>query len=114
MRKMLTLAALTMAAAVIPNRADAKAAKCEITSSVGKYVGPCNFEALEGGFDFDIPKSLRGKLGTHLFHMEITSPGKGELYTDWVGGGREFEDNVVRQEANPACWAGEIWRVCIY
>lgn len=97
-----------------PMRAEAKAARCEVSSEGRKYVGPCNFDGYKGSFDFEIPKAAAAKFGTHLFHMDITSPGKGDFYTDWVGRGRKFEENMVREKKKPACWSGSLWRACIY
>jgi hypothetical protein len=31
-----------------------------------------------------------------------------------VGRGRQFEDNLIRDQQKPACWTGENWRICVY
>ena len=98
----------------VSSAANAKPARCEIKSYTNEYVGPCEFRASKGSFELDLPQSASGKFGTQFYYVEITSPGQGALYSDWVNRGRQFEESVERDPKKPACWVGEGWRVCVY
>ena len=116
MKKSIAILAAVCGLAAFSSSAEAKPAKCDITSKYNnaRYQGPCDFRAGKGNFEVDLPRVKGSKFGTQFYYVEITSQGQGELYSDWVGGGRQFEENLIRDRQKPACWAGENWRICVY
>jgi hypothetical protein len=63
----------------ISNAANAKAAKCEITSyRSDKYVGPWDFSSRKGGsFEAHLPKQAGETVFTR--YINITAPGRGVI-----------------------------------
>ena len=116
MKKLFMIAAAFSGLVLFSSAAEAKPAKCDITSKAinASYQGPCDFRAGKGNFEVDLPRASGSKFGTQFYYVEITSQGQGELYSDWVGRGRQFEENLIRDRQKPACWAGENWRICVY
>jgi hypothetical protein len=115
-KKSIAILAAACGLAVFSSSAEAKPAKCDITKKYNnaRYQGPCDFRAGKGNFEVDLPRAEGSKFGTQFYYVEITSQGQGELYSDWVGRGRQFEENLIRDRQKPACWAGENWRICVY
>jgi hypothetical protein len=115
-KKSLAVLTAVCGLAAFSSVAEAKPAKCDITNKYNnaRYQGPCDFRAGKGNFEVDLPRATGSKFGTQFYYVEITSQGQGELYSDWVGNGRQFEENLIRDRQKPACWAGENWRICVY
>jgi hypothetical protein len=92
--------------------AEAKPAKCDITSKAinARYQGPCDFKPSKGGsFELGIPDDAAYKLETMFpVYVEITAPGRGLLSI------YKWSEPIRRDAKQPACWVNTSYRICVY
>lgn len=116
MKKSLAIMAAVCGLAAFSSPAEAKAARCDITSNdVGRFVGSCYFTARKGGsFEIALPDEADEQVYTKYIYINITSAGRGRI--GGAGGtGRVSDWGAVQRDPNkPACWFGEWGRVCVY
>jgi hypothetical protein len=116
MKKSLIIGAAFSGLVILSSAAEAKPAKCDITSDgVGRYVGECDFVAKKGGsFSISLPPEADQEVYTKFIYINIVAPGRGRI--GGAGGmGRESDWGTVQRDAKkPACWFGEWGRVCVY
>lgn len=112
MMKSLALVAALCGLAAFSSAAEAKAARCDITSKQNnaRYQGPCDFNPSKGGsFELGVPDAAAEKLETMFpIYVEITSPGRGSLQI------YKWSEPIRRDPQQPACWANASYRICAY
>jgi hypothetical protein len=103
---------------LLPQAAQAKPARCEITPLLNgedRYVGPCEFVAKSGGsFSVKLPAKAADDLNISIVYVTVDSPGNGEIAVRGFMGNLNKWGIVRRDPKKPACWAGEWGRVCVY
>ncbi len=116
MKKLFIIGAAFSGLVTFSSAAEAKAARCDVTSNdVGRYVGGCDFTARKGGsFEIILPEEADEKVYTKYIYINITSAGRGRI--GGAGGMGKTSDwgTVQRDPKKPACWVGEWGRVCVY
>jgi hypothetical protein len=112
MKKSLIIAVAFSGLALFSSAAEAKPAKCDITSKAinARYQGPCDFKPSKGGsFELGVPDEAAYNLGTMFpVYVEITAPGRG-LLTIY-----KWSEPIRRDAKQPACWVNTSYRICVY
>jgi hypothetical protein len=106
--------AFSVFALALPTAANARPARCEITTTDGRYSGPCEFHPGKGGsFTLLLPDSAAPEIYTTAITLDVVSPGRGRVEAA-VTTGIDDWGIARRDERYPACWAGEGFRICAY
>lgn len=112
MKKSLAIMAAVCGLAAFSSSAEAKTARCDITSKANnaRYQGPCDFNPSKGGsFELGVPDEAAEKLETMFpVYVEVTAPGRGLLSI------YKWSDSIRRDPKQPACWVNTSYRICVY
>ena len=112
MKKSLAILAAACGLAAFSSPAEAKPARCDITSKFNnaRYQGPCDFSPSKGGsFDLGVPEDAAERLETMFpIFLEITSPGRGLLHI------YRSSEPIRRDPKQAACWVNTSYRICVY
>lgn len=102
--------------AFLATGAEARPARCQITSTGEKYRGKCDFmpEAGNGGFDIS-------PIGRQYFFSGIgpigvykTAKDRAEVRGLTKEGINSRWGEAVRSKSDPACWVGSDFKICVY
>ena len=96
--------------------AQAKAAKCDVTLSGNRYVGPCDFvSGKKGSFELFFPEKAEDIIETSYMVVDIISAGVARLSGTVPGLGKLNDWGIVRRDPKkPACWIDGMDRICVY
>lgn len=95
--------------------AQAKVARCDVSTSGETYKGPCEFSAFEKG-SFSIDPLIKGKkiLGAISVAVWIVEPGVAEVRGLTPHGINSRWGEARRSRSNKACWLGSDFKICVY
>ncbi len=115
--KKLVLAAILATGVFVALPAQAKSARCVITSASGPvYSGPCIFTPEgKGGFTLTSVRP-QGHLGETLVAVTVEVTGPGEAFVRGMEEGypNSAWGDAKRSRQDPACWVGADFRICAY
>jgi hypothetical protein len=94
--------------------AEARPARCVVSSEGSTFRGACDFLAERGG-SFSISLA-RGEFveGTNEISVSIVSPGVAEVRGLTSDGINSRGGEARRSRRDPACWVGEDFSICVY
>lgn len=104
-----------MALLALPAPAAAKAARCAIRSTSGKYLGPCDFTS-EGKGSFTVAPVRGGSLGHEvtILSVQVVEPGTAEVRGLTRAGINSRWGAARRSKKDSACWVGDDFSICVY
>lgn len=109
MKSALAILVASCGLAAFASPAEAKPAKCDISSDGERYAGPCDFTAKKGGsFQIVLPQEASEQIVSSYLILKIVSPGQAQLSGSVWGRGQVSNWGAVSRDAKrPACWSGE-------
>lgn len=117
MKKVVSAAIIvTFIAITFPTTSNAKAAKCDVTLSGNRYVGPCDFViGKKGSFELFFPEKAEDIIETSYMVVDVISTGVARLSGTVPGLGKLNDWGIVRRDPKkPACWIDGMDRICVY
>ena len=107
--------ATAAAGAMVAAPAQAKTARCVITSEGGTYRGPCSYSAQRGGTFTVKPIGRRTILpGVMMVTVFVDRDGYANV-SGLTGAGVDSRwGAATRSRRDPACWVGDGFSVCAY
>ncbi|TLG74038.1 hypothetical protein [Methylocystis sp. B8] len=109
------IVSVIMAQQVFVANADAKTAKCVVIGNgMTPYNGTCKFTPDNGGSFAIEPSGKSGFDGVTLISVAIVSPGVAEVRGLTRDGVNSRWGEAKRSKADPACWVGSDFKICVY
>ncbi len=109
------IASVVVAQHVFVANADARPAKCVVLGNgMTPYKGRCNFTPDVGGSFGIEPIGKSGFDGVTMVSVAIVSPGVAEVRGLTRDGINSRWGEAKRSKADPACWLGSDFKICVY
>ena len=94
----------------------ARPARCVVIGAgMTPYKGKCDFSADDGGGSFSItPTGKPAFGGATVINVSVISPGVAEVRGLTRDGISSRWGEAQRAKADPACWVGSDFKICVY
>lgn len=109
------IASVVVAQQVFVANADAKPAKCVVIGNgMTPYNGMCKFTPDNGGSFAIEPTGKPAFGGATVINVSVISPGVAEVRGLTRDGISSRWGEAKRSKADPACWLGGDFKICVY
>ncbi|MDP3555207.1 hypothetical protein [Methylocystis sp.] len=109
------IALIVMAQPILLLEAAARPAKCVVLGNgMTPYRGTCNFMPDDGGSFAVEPIGKSGFDSVTMVSVAIMSPGVAQVRGLTRDGISSLWGEAKRSKADPACWVGSDFKICVY